>query len=363
MQTVKMLSTKQFEQWLQQQSQIAVRYRKIEKSNLLAEYNTLKSVVESADFQSKKVKLTTTRYADTQEGCTMALYKQLKWNTSVVLYNLLKKESLKEKPEVVQYMALLEQIQTPEFQESNAFWKNPKRWFTTTESQQEKRYSELAKHEDIVFFFQHTEQEIAELESYSLVWTEECETAKLSNVWQTGFLYPSDDCKADHSHVVEQQAYTKGRNTKVSNCMWTILTKKEKVVCPAWHPAKGMIMHDFSYTSDVWHTTEAVAPVSGVLQSKIRVSGKAKHAFCLTTPKAQKSLSLLPANNQVKEAIYTLVWNEKEVINYVNNLEVSRYANPLAGQPLHLLVRSYLPENQKSGGGELNIDWIRIYNK
>ena len=68
MQTVKMLSTKQFEQWLQQQSQIAVRYRKIEKSNLLAEYNTLKSVVESADFQSKKVKLTTTRYADTRKG-------------------------------------------------------------------------------------------------------------------------------------------------------------------------------------------------------------------------------------------------------------------------------------------------------
>ena len=99
-------------------------------------------------------------------------------------------------------------------------------------------------------------------------------------------------------------------------------------------------MHDFSYTSDVWHTTEAVAPVSGVLQSKIRVSGKAKHAFCLTTPKAQKSLSLLPANNQVKEAIYTLVWNEKEVINYVNNLGVSRHANLLAGQPLHLLVRS-----------------------
>ena len=363
MQTVKMLSTKQFEQWLQQQAQIAVRYRKIEKSNLLAEYTTLKSVVESADFQSKKQQLTTTRYADTQEGCTMALYKQLKWNTSVVLYNLLKKEALKEKQEVVQYLALLEEIQTPEFQTANAFWKNPKRWFTTPESQQEKRYNELVKHEDIVFFYQHTEQEIAELESYSLVWTEECETAQLSNVWQTGFLYPSDDCKADHSHVAEQQAYTKGRNTRVSNRMWTILTKKEKITCPAWHPAKGMIMHDFAYTSDVWHTTAAVAPVSGVLQAKVRVAGKAKHVIALTTSHVKKALPLLPKEQLEKEAIYTLVWNEKEVINYVNNLEVSRQANPLAGQPLHLLVRSYLPENQKAATGELNIDWIRIYNK
>ena len=37
MQTVKMLSTKQFEQWLQEQAEIAVRYRKIEKSALLWE--------------------------------------------------------------------------------------------------------------------------------------------------------------------------------------------------------------------------------------------------------------------------------------------------------------------------------------
>ena len=110
MQTVKMLSTKQFEQWLQEQAEIAVRYRKIEKSDLLAEYNTLKEVVESAEFQAKKTRLTTTRYADTQEGGTMALYNSLKWNTSVILYNLLKKETYKEKAEVAQYLALAEQI-------------------------------------------------------------------------------------------------------------------------------------------------------------------------------------------------------------------------------------------------------------
>ena len=363
MQTVKMLSTKQFEQWLQEQAQIAVRYRKVEKSNLLAEYNTLKEVVESADFQSKKTKLTTTRYADTQEGSTMALYKQLSWNTSVILYNLLKKQAWKEKPEVAQYLELAELIQTPEFQQANAFWKNPKRWFTTPESQQEKRYNELVKHADIVFFFQHTEQEIAELESYSTVWTEECETAKLSAVWQTGFLYPNKDFKADHSHVSEQQAYTKGRNTQVINRMWTVFTKKEKTTSPAWHPTKGMIMHDFAYTSDVWHTAEAVAPTSGVIQAKVRIAGKAKHVCCLTTVNAKKSLHLLSADHVVKEAIYTLVWNEKEVVNYVNNVEVSRTQNPLAGEALHLLVRSYLPQEQKGGAGQMDIDWIRIYTQ
>ena len=363
MQTIKMLSTKQFEQWLQEQAQVAVRYRNVEKSNILAEYKTLKQVVESAEFQSKKRELTTTRYVDTQEGKTMAVYKSLKWNTAVLMYNLLKKEAYKEKAEVAQYLAMTEEIQTPEFQEANAFWKNPKRWFTTPESQQEKRYNELAKHEDIVFFFQHTEKEVAELESYKIVWAEECETAKLSNAWQTGFLYPSKDFKADHSHVSEQQAYTKGRNTQVANRVWSIITKKEKTTSSAWHPTKGMIMHEFAYTSDVWHTTQAVAPTAGVLQAKVRYTGKAKHTLCLTTAKAKKALNILGEQPMKGEVIYTIVWNEKEVINYVNNKEVSRGQNPLAGEALHVLVRSYLPENQKAGAGQLDIDWVRIYTK
>ena len=361
MQTVKMLNTKQFEQWLQEQAQIAVRYRKIEKSDLLAEYNTLKEVVESAEFQAKKTRLITTRYADTQEGGTMALYNSLKWNTSVILYNLLKKEAYKEKAEVAQYLALAEQIQTPAFQEANAFWKNPKRWLTTPESQQEKRYNELVKHADIVFFFQHTAQEIAELEAYKMVWAAEFET-QMSGAWQTGFLYPSKEFKADHSHVGEGQAYVQGRNTQVANRMLTISTKKEKTTAAAWHPTKGMIMHEFAYTSDVWHTAEAVAPKSGVLQAKVRLAGKAKHVLCLTKANAKKALHLLPADKQVKDAIYTLVWNEKEVINYVNNVEVSRSQNPLAGEALHLLMRSYLPENVKATG-KMDIDWVRVYTK
>jgi hypothetical protein len=105
-----------------------------------------------------------------------------------------------------------------------------------------------------------------------------------------------------------------------------------------------------------------VASQSGVLQAKVHLAGKAKHIFCLTTAQAKKALHLLPADHVVKDAIYTLVWNEKEVINYVNNVEVSRSKNPLAGEAMHVLVRSYLPENQ-AGTGKIDIDWVRIYTK
>jgi hypothetical protein len=83
----------------------------------------------------------------------------------------------------------------------------------------------------------------------------------------------------------------------------------------------------------------------------------------LTTAKAKKALNILGEQPMKGEVIYTIVWNEKEVINYVNNKEVSRGQNPLAGEALHVLVRSYLPENQKAGAGQLDIDWVRIYTK
>lgn len=364
MQTTKMISTKDFEQWLHEQATIVVRFRQIEKSDLLAEYIALKQTVESTEFQSKKIHLSTTRYVDTSEGKTMARYRQIKNSMPVILYRLLKKEAWKEKTEVVEYLQLTEQIQTKEFQESNTFWKNPKRWFTTSESEQEKKLNALAKHTDIVFYHNHKEAEIAELESYNLVWSEECDGSQLGESWQTGFLYSSSILQANHSHVNEQQANTRGKNTSLNASTLYIETKKEKTNAPAWHPAKGMLMHDFDYTSDVWHTEQAIAPATGVLQAKVSYKGKANHILCLTQPNAQKNIHLLNNEQKVKGyIIYTLHWNEKEAVLYNNNKEVKRIANPFAGQAMHLLMRTCLPQNAKAGKACMAIDWIRIYTK
>lgn len=297
-----MLSTKAFEQWLKAQAEIIKRYRQVEKSSELATYNELKGTVDSLEFQANKGAFRRT---------------------------------------------LLGKL----------------RWLSTPMHQQEKQLQSLAKNADIILYLTHTAEQIQELESYKTVWAEEFEKGKLSDSWQTGFLYASPTLKKDHSHVSEQQAYTQGKNTQVANNTLHILTKKEKVTAAAWHPTKGMIMHNFAYTSDVWHTAEAVAPTAGVLQAKVRYTGKAQHVVCLTNSNAQKALPILPANKIEKNAIYTIVWNEKEVINYVNNVEVARTKNPLSGEALHLLVRSYLPENQKAGAGQLDIDWVRIYAK
>jgi hypothetical protein len=195
---------------------------------------------------------------------------------------------------------------------------------------------------------------------YHLVWSDEFDGSGMSKAWETGFLYPQG-LKSNHSHTSECQAYMQGQNTSVSGSKLRISTKKEKVSAAAWHPTKGMIMHPFAFTSDIWHTVEAMTPKTGVLQAKVRCSGKAKHLLCLTTMNASKVVSIMGTQPTTGEMIYTLVWNEKELVNYLNNVEVSRGKNPLAGEALHLLVRSYLPDAQKAGTAQLDIDWIRIY--
>ena len=362
--TTKMLSTKLYEQWLTEQESIAPRYREIEKSQVLADYNALKTLIESAEFQSKKQLWTSTKYADSAEGKTMTRIKQLKGKKVVLFYRWFKKDKWKEHADVVEYLTLLEQTQTEEFKQSNAFWKNKKRYFTTDEYQQEKKYLSLAKHNDIVFYLAHTEAEVVELESYKRVWNEEFEGNNLDAKWQTGFLYPSKELKANHSHISELQAYTQGQNTKVGGSAMSIVTKKQKLTAPAWHPTKGMVMHAFGLSSDIWHTVDAVAPKEGKLVAKVCCSGKVKHAISMVSNKVQGALPVLQTEPAVKGyAIHTIVWNKKEVVAYVNNVEVARTANTLSGEAMHLVLRSYLPAGQKVNTGKMEVDWIRIYSK
>ena len=363
MSTTKMLSTKAFEQWLTEQAVIASRYREIEKSAVLSEYQSLKSFVESDAFLAKKHELTTTKYADTVEGKTMTRLSQLKWCKTVLLYRLLKKEKYQNLPEVIEYMSLLAEVSTEAFKQSNAFWKNAKRWYTTEECKKEQRLVALSKHADILFYLSHTEEEVARLESYQCIWMDDFEGSALNAQWQYGFLYPSKDFVVAHSHVSELQAYNKGKNTKVSSSVLSLKTKKEKCTAPAWHPTKGMLLQDFAFTSDVWHTADAVAPASGVLVAKVNCSGLSRHAISLTTKKLTAALPVLHAESIIKGyVIYSLVWNEKELVSYVNNVEVARSKNSLAGEALHIVLRSYLPVDQKAGVGRMDIDWIRVYS-
>src|SRR5574344_1624312 len=75
--TGKMSSTDAFEKTIHDMQERVKRWRAIEKSPELAEYNELKKIVESSDFQEKKNSLKNRKYKDTDEGRKMATLDRL----------------------------------------------------------------------------------------------------------------------------------------------------------------------------------------------------------------------------------------------------------------------------------------------
>ena len=201
--TGKMLSTEAFEKTLKEYQEHVQRWRTIEKSPELAEYNALKKQVESAEFQKRKDLLKNRKYKDTEEGRKVTAYQKLSSSLSMRgykyalenenfqhflqyrersqeqqeetpitaserrMYNAIFRSAFYKNylrvlnsPELQQLTELEKEIQTEDFQKRNAFWADAKRWEHSEEYKIEQRYLELANSDDIKFFFESREEKI-----------------------------------------------------------------------------------------------------------------------------------------------------------------------------------------------------------
>ena len=59
--------------------------------------------------------------------------------------------------------------------------------------------------------------------------------------------------------------------------------------------------------------------------------------------------------------VYSFRWTKKELIWYVNDMEVLRMPNNLPNKKMFFLAQSWLPKNEKGGEGKLKIQWARGY--
>ena len=56
-----------------------------------------------------------------------------------------KAEQLSQNATVQEYLKLQAEVESAEFKQADAFWRNPRRWYDTPECKQDTRYAELAK--------------------------------------------------------------------------------------------------------------------------------------------------------------------------------------------------------------------------
>ena len=427
------LTTKQMEDRIHQVSGDIRRYRDIEHSSELAEFFDLKKIVETKEFQDYKQELLTTKYKDREEYRLIKAYNKAKnsWNHrwfkffrglgSVNEYihfaetndfaklkdpeavkadpRLKKMQRLgnsfavkrylihKESDDVKEYYRLRAIVNNTEFRDRNHFWKNPKRWYTTLQSQQDGKYEALKNSQDIQFFLAQDPKKIAEYERYQEIFADACQWNRMSDSqWKTGFYYGNNKLKNDHSYANEEAAMNGGRNVACTpDGHLTVSVKKNDTTdpSPAWDAKKGFTMKKFEYTGDVIQTAESFRAAEGMFQVKASFSGKANGAICLMTENrlpivrmAQwdgKQLAVGVTYDKFEEVtvvegikdgqdyVFTAIITKEDITWYVNNQEVARAANKLTGKVFPTVI-AFLPEGVK-GTGSISIDWFKVYKR
>jgi beta-glucanase (GH16 family) len=191
--------------------------------------------------------------------------------------------------------------------------------------------------------------------------------------------------------VNEQQANNNGNNVTVIAGNLHIVTKEQKSEAIAWHPEKGFVQKEFNYTSDVIHGSNAVCQKGGLYRAKMRFDGAkgVVHAFCLKGDEKTPHINICKVDkgevevglywsskfetnytstrikglNLSKFFIYSFEWNEKELIWYINDMEVFRTSNYMPQDAMYPMFNSFIPEGNKGGEADFEIDYIKVFVK
>lgn len=425
--TRKMLSTEAFEKTVYDMQERVKRYRQIEKSPELAEYRELKKRIESSDFKERKQELVSRKYKDTAEGRKMLDYKRLTASKEIRRYrealanplfrdflqfretpdfqkvhsaeerkadSLLKKYydlynsslyknymKVLNSSELKQLTALEEEVNTEDFKVRHALWEDNKRWEHSDEYRIEQRFNQLAKSDDIKFYFTQREERIDWAELFRPAFDDDMSSGKN---WKPGFGYANPAMKDGHSRTSERQAYNDGKNTFFADGRMDVETRAESKKAIAWDEKKGFVEEVFDFTSDAMNTKEAFAQESGLFMAKVRTQGVGHHFFGLTTGKQNTPMIALYHFNGKRHQVgyvdgqntkmvdltgvlrsmyhvYAFRWTKHELIWYVNDLELLRIPNRLPKEAMFFLAQSWLPKAEKGGEGKLKVQWARVF--
>ena len=425
--TRKMLSTEAFEKTVYDMQERVKRYRQIEKSPELAEYQELKKRVESSDFKERKQELVSRKYKDTDEGRKMMDYKRLSASKEIKqyrdaladpqfceflkfletpdsrkmndaeerradeqlhkYYELSKSARYKnytkvaDSSELKQLTALEKEVNTDDFKTRHALWADAKRWEHSEEYKIEQRFNQLAKSDDIKFYFTQRQERIDWAELFRPAFDDDMTSGKN---WKPGFGYANPAMKDGHSRTSERQAYNGGKNTFFAEGRMDIETRNESKKACAWDMKKGFVEQVFDYTSDVMNMKDAFAQESGLFMAKIRTQGSGHHFFGLTTGKQNTPMIALYHYNGKRHQVgyvdgqntkmidltgvlrsmyhvYTFRWTKDELIWFVNDLELLRMPNRMPKEAMFFLAQSWLPTSENGGEGKLKVQWARVY--
>lgn len=375
----KLQSTERYEADKRQMFADFNRYATVRESDIMKEYQELEKRMQTPEFAHNKQNFTTKKYKETEYYRDMQQYKKYE-----------KRVAKLSDHEKIEFEALKTKINSPEFQEMNKFWSNPKRWTETEDGRREIRFNELKKNPDIVFFFGcDYKKRFSFIDDFEQILNEHFEYQKFTDSkWKPGFHYVSEQMKAVHSFMNEQQANNGGKNILMNGHL-NIITKAEKTNAAYWHPSRGFMMKEYDYTSDVINGNDVINTNKGLFRAKVRFTGSSEvnHALWLVGAHKTPHINIVKydrgkievgvyygsgqniqyAHQTIKGIkpgewwYYELAWNQNELIWYINNLEVFRTSVCVPNENLYPVFNSFIPDGRKGGEANFEVEFFHVF--
>ncbi|MFC2087503.1 family 16 glycosylhydrolase, partial [Bacteroidota bacterium] len=304
----------------------------------------------------------------------------------------------KDSADLKRYLELGEKVKSEEFQKKKEYMLDKKKFEKTKEYEELQEYNKLKSSPKIKWFYKLKNSNLFdELLKWEATFNDDFENNSLDNKkWLTTYYWGKKLLKESYSLENESHLITDGANLETGNSILTITTKQEEKKGKVWNPAFGFYEKTFEYTTGHINSGESFRQKYGLfkIKAKLDYSPGVSHAFWLLSDKMVPQIDIfnfnlkkrkkLTLSNYWKKGenekiqqdngiikglnpskrfyIYSLEWNENELIWKINDQVVKRSKIGIPDTPMYINLNSGISGKKPSNlPGKLEVDWIKCY--
>jgi len=388
------------------ESPLFKHYNSFKDSSDLKYFEELKAYIASPDHQNA---LKNYNYKESEEFQKEVSFQNLKKNKAILSWMKYQKsksyilfKEIENSEVLSEYQELDILINSAEFIEFKSYMLDKDKWKKTEEFEKERRFEELKKSEDIVWYYKVKDSnKFDELKAWKITFEDDFTSGKIEeDKWMNSFFWGKMLLNDRYVIAGDKQYYTDNKNFELNGTSLKIVTKREKTKGKVWHPTHGFLTQEFDYTSGMLSTAHSFRQLYGRIEAKIKLNADYPiyQAFWLKGEKILPEIDIfkfnmdkknrfqmtnfwgdpnnIKASNKVLEKlngsiftkdyfIYTLDWEENKLTWKINGIEVFSTANGIPNEPLYLMLSAGIQKetSQDLGNSAFEIDWVRCYQK
>ncbi|MCB8963648.1 MAG: glycoside hydrolase family 16 protein [Bacteroidales bacterium] len=377
---------------------------KMKESGLIDEFDSLKHLVDSADYKKNR---STHKKENSAEYKKELRYNELKSNADLKKYlGLIDSKPVKDYISISssntlnRYNELKQKVESPEFIERKKYLLSKNKFEQSADFQKLQEFKKLESSEKIKWYIKTKDsRKFDELKQWTVSFHDDFDGKSVDNQrWLTKFFWGDALINKAYSFASDGQCYTEGNNLEVKNSVLRIITRKEKADGLAWDTKFGFMPKTFNYTSGVINTGHIYRQSEGKIEAKVKLSCATgiSHAFYLVGDKMLPELDIFlksdSKENSVSGAyfwtngsakvhksahsisglklgskfyILGIEWDSKNIVWTINGTPYKVEKNTTPNTPLYLVFASGVKGNTDESKlpAYMEIDWVKCWKR